>query len=561
MRFSSCLLGVLVSGVGLTLVACGSSGQEAAPTGGEGGVGTTGLSPVVQAPTGALEGAYVDAAEDVLVFKGVPYAEPPVGERRWQPPTPVAAWDGVRNAQTFGTACWQRPRDPSSLYTRGDIERSEDCLYLNVWTSADSPTSGLPVMVWFHGGGHNGGWGSPRVFDGTTLARKDVVLVTINYRLGPFGFLAHPALTAESPHTSSGNYGLLDHIAALEWVHSNIAAFGGDPGNVTIFGQSAGSWSVCYMTASPLARGLFHKAIGQSGGCFKGERPYLADASDETGAEKSAHEVGLAAAAELGVEGAGPEAAVALRALPPEEVLAATLGSGAIIDGWVIPSAPRAIYEAGEHNNVPVIVGAMANERAALYDTDAEPSRDELLASVRTQYGPHADALLAAYESDLSDSPATADKQIQGDRTFVWEMRTWARAVEAAGNDAYLYFFSHAPPAFRLYVHDDPALDVPGGVRGYGAYHSGDLVYVFGNVGLVGIDWTDWDHELSRVISQYWANFARTGNPNGEGLPTWPRYESATDESLEFGSEIQAVSGQRKAKLDVLDRVFARPQS
>jgi para-nitrobenzyl esterase len=210
---------------------------------------------------------------------------------------------------------------------------------------------------------------------------------------------------------------------------------------------------------------------------------------------------------------------------------------------------------------VPVIVGAMANERAALYDRESEPSRDELLESVRSQYGPHADAVLAAYERELADAPVTADKQIQGDRTFVWEMRTWARAVEAAGNDAYLYFFSHAPPVFRLYVHDDPELDVAGGPRGYGAYHSGDLVYAFGNVGLVGINWTEWDHEVSRVVSQYWANFARTGDPNGEGLPTWPRYEAATDESLEFGEQIQVVSGQRKAKLDVFDRVFARPQS
>ena len=561
MRLNSNLLIVLVFGCALTLSACGPAGEGSAAAGGEVAADPDGFGPVVAPPIGALEGAYVDAAQDVLVFKGVPYAEPPVGERRWQPPAPVASWDGVRDAKTFGTACWQRPRDPSSIYTRGDIDRSEDCLYLNVWTAAESPTTALPVMVWFHGGGHNGGWGSPRVFDGTTLARKGVVLVTINYRLGPFGFMAHPALTAESPHASSGNYGLLDHIAALEWVHNNVAAFGGDPSNVTIFGQSAGSWSVCYLTVSPLARGLFHKAIGQSGGCFKGERPYLAGVTDEAGAEKSAHEVGVAAAAELGVEGDGPEAAAALRALPPEDVLAATLGSGAIIDGWVIPRAPRAIYEAGQHNNVPVIVGAMANERAALYDREAAPSKDELVASVRTQYGAHADAILAAYDGDLGESPSTADKQIQADRTFVWEMRTWARTVEAAGNDAYLYFFSHAPPAFRLYVHDDPELDIPDGPRSYGAYHSGDLVYVFGNVGLVGLDWTEWDHELSRVVSQYWANFARTGDPNGDGLPSWPRYEIATDESLEFGSAVKAVAGVRKDKLDVFDRVFARPQS
>ena len=565
MRYSNLLvlLVFLVFGLGLTLSACRPSGAGgAALTPGEDGrADAGGLGPFVETSRGDLEGAYVDDAKDVLVFRGVRYAQPPVGDGRWRAPVPVEFWDGVHSATSFGPACWQRPGDASSIYTRGDLEHNEDCLYLNIWTSADRPTAALPVMVWFHGGGHNGGWSSPRLFNGTTLARKGVVLVTLNYRLGPFGFLAHPVLTAESSHVSSGNYGLLDQIAALEWVHDNIAAFGGNPGNVTIFGQSAGSWSVCYMMASPLARGLFHKAIGQSGGCFKGERPYLADVSDQLGAEQSAHDVGLAATAELGVEGDGPEAAAALRALAPEEVLAATLGSGAIVDGWVLPRAPRAIFEAGEHNNVPVIVGAMANEQAALYDSSAAPTRDELIVSVKNQYGNQADGILAAYDGDLNESPATADKQIQGDRTFVWEMRTWARTVESVQNDAYLYFFSHAPPVFRLYDHEHADIDVPGGRRGFGAYHSGELVYVFGNVGLVGLDWTDWDHELSRVISQYWVNFARTGDPNGEGLPSWPRYQSATDEWLEFGADIRTVAGLRKEKLDLFDRVFAPPES
>lgn len=548
------LITILVLGGVMTLGACG--GGESSAAAGSSAASPPALNPVVTTPLGSLEGGWVDATEDVLVFRGVPYAQPPVGDARWRPPTPVEPWDGVRAATSFGAPCWQRPREYDSIYTRGEIDPSEDCLYLNIWTSADRPTSGLPVMVWFHGGGHNSGAGSPRIFDGTALSRHGVVLVTINYRLGPFGFLAHPALTAESPQGSSGNYGLLDQIAALEWVHNNIAAFGGDPGNVTIFGQSAGSWSVCYMMASPLARGLFHKAIGQSGGCFKGERPHLEQVSDRPGEEQSAHEVGVEAAAALGVEGSGPEAAAALRALAPQDVLAETLGSGAIIDGWVLPTAPRAIFEAGEHNDVPVIVGAMANERAALYTAASDPTRDAFVASVRDQYGRHAEALLAAYESELSDSPMTADKQIQGDRTFVWEMRTWARTVEASGNDAYLYFFTHAPPAFRLYVHDDPELDLDEGPRSLGAYHSGDLVYAFGNVGLVGAHWTDQDHELAGLISRYWTNFARTGDPNGEGLPAWPRYEQASDMSLVFGPEVEAVAGVRKVKLDVFDRVF-----
>ena len=546
----------------LALSACGPPGGGGdAATGSAGSAGdAVPLGTTVETSAGALEGEYADDARDLLVFRGVPYAQPSVGDARWRPPAPVEPWDGVRPAQAFAPACWQRPNDMSSLYARGDLARSEDCLYLNVWTPAADAAAALPVMVWYHGGGHNAGAGSPRIFDGAALARRGVVLVTLNYRLGPFGFLAHPALTVESPRASSGNYGLLDQIAALEWVRDNAAAFGGDPGNVTIFGQSAGSWTVCYLMASPLAKGLFHKAIGQSGGCFEGERPHLADATGEPGAERSAHDAGLAAASALGVEGEGPEAAASLRALAPETVLDETLGSGAVIDGWVVPRPPRAIFAAGEHNDVPVVVGATADEINADLAGGA-PTRDELEASVRSRYGSAADALLAAYAGELDDSPTTAARQIRTDRRFVWEMRAWARAVEAAGNDAYLYFFSHAPPVFRLYVHDQPDLRVEGGRRSYGAYHSGELAYVFGNTGLVGLDWTDWDHELARVITRYWTNFARTGDPNGEGLPAWPRYERATDRSIEFGAEVRVVEEVRKAKLDLFDRIFDWPES
>ena len=314
-----------------------------------------------------------------------------MGDNRWRAPVAQASWEGTRSATTFGPACWQRLTPESSIYTRGELDRDEDCLYLNVWTAAADATEARPVMVWFHGGGHTGGWGSAKIFDGAALAEQGVVLVTINYRLGPFGFLAHPALTAESPHAASGNYGLLDKVAALEWVRDNIAAFGGDPGNVTIFGQSAGSWSVCYLMASPLAAGLFHKAIGHSGGCFRGGRPDLS----------GAHEAGLAAAAELGVEGDGAEALTALRSLDAEAVLDSRLGSGAIIDGWFMPGPAREIFEAGEHNDVPVIVGALANEGTTLYANMPERTAAELDAMLREQYGEHADALLAVYEPEV----------------------------------------------------------------------------------------------------------------------------------------------------------------
>ena len=535
----------------IAVVLCGALIVSACGAGGGGEPAGDSLGPGVETSLGTLEGERVAEDDGVLVFRGVPYAEPPVGNNRWRAPVAKASWEGARPATTFGPACWQRLTPESSIYTRGDLGRDEDCLTLNVWTAAERAAESRPVMVWFHGGGHTGGWGSARIFDGTALANKGVVLVTINYRLGPFGFLAHPALTAESAHDSSGNYGLLDKVAALEWVRDNIAAFGGDPGNVTIFGQSAGSWSVCYLMASPLAAGLFHKAIGHSGGCFRGGRPGLA----------SAHEAGLAAAAELGVEGDDAEALEALRTLDAETVLDSDLGSGAIVDGWFMPRSARAIFEAGEHNDVPVIVGALANEGTTLYANMPERTETELASVLREQYGDHADALLAAYEPEVEKSTKWAAQAIQADRSFVWEMRAWARAVESSGNDAWLYFFSQAPPVFRIYVPERAAIDMPDGSDGYGAYHSGDLAYAFGNTGLVGIDWTEWDHEISRAMTQYWVNFASTGNPNDGGLATWPRYEAATDEWLEFGSDIKTTREVRKDKLDLFDRVNARPAS
>ena len=531
----------------IPVLLCGALALSACGAGDTGDQAGEPLGPVVETGLGTLEGERVGGDDGVLVFRGVPYAEPPVGDARWRAPAAKASWEGTRSAATFGPACWQRLTPESSIYTRGDLDRNEDCLYLNVWTAAEQATEARPVMVWFHGGGHTGGWGSAQIFDGASLANKGVVLVTINYRLGPFGFLAHPALTAESPHAASGNYGLLDKVAALEWVRDNIAAFGGDPGNVTIFGQSAGSWSVCYLMASPLASGLFHKAIGHSGGCFRGGRPDL----------PAAHEAGLAAAVDLGVEGDGAEALTALRALDAEAVLDSGLGSGAIVDGWFMPQPARAIFEAGEHNEVPVIVGALANEGTTLYANMPERTEAELVSMLREQYGDHAATLLAAYEPEVGKSSKWGAQAIQADRSFVWEMRTWARTVETAGNDAYLYFFSQAPPLFRIYVPERAAIDMPDGPNGYGAYHSGDLAYAFGNTGLVGIGWTEWDHEISRAMTQYWVNFARTGDPNGGGLATWPRYEAAADEWLEFGSDIKTTGEVRKEKLDLFDRINA----
>ena len=552
MRICSSFLTVALS---LTLSACGA-GDASTPSENEG------LSPLVQTTLGALEGAYVDDTGDVLAFRGVPYAEPPVGEARWRPPAPVASWDGVRPATEFGAACWQTI-STEGVYSKGQLQRDEDCLFLNIWTDAHDSSEGRPVMVWFHGGGHTAGSGAPLIFDGTALARKGVVLITANYRLGPLGFLAHPALTAESEHGSSGNYGLLDKIAALQWVRDHVADFGGDPDHVTIFGQSAGSTSVCALMVSPLAAGLFHRAIGQSGSCV--DRPMRSVGDRVAGSEGSAHEVGLAIAAALHVDGDGVNAAGSLRAASPEALLDAVrtaqvesgLSTGVIIDGWVIPETPRAIFEAGAHNDVPLLVGTMAEEGRGLSAGTRQVPHDALVSSWRATYGAHTEALLDAYADEVDQSTKLAQQAIQTDQNFTARARSWARLSESAGGDVFLYFFSHAPPVFRLYIPERAAIDLPEGRRGWGAYHSGDLAYVFDNVGLVGIEWGDWDREIARTVSQYWVNFARTGDPNGEGVPAWPRYEAASELALEIGSSIEATSNVREEKLDLIDRLVS----
>ena len=539
---------LVILGLAAVFVAAGTVGAAAQSERG----------PVVQTPSGELGGVWADAEAGVSVFRGVPFAQPPVGDLRWRPPVAVEAWDGTRSATEFEPACWQARNADNSPYARGELPRSEDCLTLNLWTAARVGER-RPVMVWFHGGGHSSGTGSATIFDGAAMAKKGVVMVTANYRLGPLGFLAHPALTAESSEQASGNYGILDHVATLEWVRDNVAAFGGDPGNVTIFGQSAGSWSVCVLQASPLAKGLFHKAIGHSGGCFGAPRAHLATTGGSATAV-SGHDAGRAIAAELGVAGDGPDAAAALRAAEPAAVLAAQgsagRGTGVVVDGWVLPDLPSAIFRAGDQNDVPVIVGSMSDEGTTLYAGMAGPPRDEFVAGLTDRYGDRTDALLDAYSREIAASTRTAGQAIQADRSFTWQMRAWARA-HGGTNDVYLYFFSHAPPVFRLYLPDRPELDYPAGLRGGGAYHSGDLAYAFDNVGLVGVGWNARDHELSGQMSQYWVNFAMTGDPNGDGLPVWPRYEREGEPAIEFATYGTAATSKiRETKLDLFDASY-----
>jgi para-nitrobenzyl esterase len=465
---------------------------------------------------------------DVRVYRGVPFAAPPVGDLRWKPPQPAAPWQGVRQATQFGSACEQPPFPSNGVYGNATPPIGEDCLYLNVWTPAKSAEDRLPVMVWIHGGGFDRGTGAAMGYDGENLARKGAVIVTINYRLGIFGCLALPELAAESPQHSAGNYALLDQIAALQWVQRNVAAFGGDPSRVTIFGESAGSASVNVLMASPLARGLFARAIGESGGSF-GPMPSLADAEAQ----------GQKLAAALG---ATQDVLKSLRAQSAEALLKASSDQEdlePIVDGWVLPRSVYTIFAEGKQNDVPIIVGNNANEGANIVPLDKGTiSAQDFAANARRNFGAFADRFLQTYPASSDEEATAAHFASFRDGQFGWDMRIWARMETETGHRrAYRYYFSRVPPG-----------------RGsrLGAFHGSDLAYVFENFPF-RIFYQDWDKQLGETISTYWVNFARTGDPNGAGLPNWPAYDASKDDVLEFGDQVSVQSHVNAAGLDFFD--------
>ncbi|HXX20432.1 MAG TPA: carboxylesterase family protein [Candidatus Acidoferrum sp.] len=481
----------------------------------------------VRVEQGQLSGA-PGRSPDVRVYKGVPFAAPPVGDMRWKPPQPAAPWQGVRQAAQFGNSCAQTPMPANSVY--GGIApppASEDCLYLNIWTPAKSADDRLPVMVWIHGGGFAHSTGAAFGYDGENLARKGVVVVTINYRLGIFGFLALPELTAESPHHASGNYALLDQIAALEWIHCNIAAFGGDSTRVTIFGQSAGSASVNVLMASPLAKGLFVRAIGESGGSF-GPMPSLVDAEKQ----------GVQFASALGVT---QDLLKSLRAKSADDLIKAKGNEDAepIVDGWVLPESVYSIFAEGKQNDAPIIVGNNANEGGNLAPLpDGGITAAQFAENARKNFGSFADQFMKAYPAATDDQAAAAHFASFRDAAFGWDMRIWARMETETGHRrAYRYYFSRVPPG-------------PG--SRLGAFHGADLAYVFENYPF-RIFYQDWDKQLGETIENYWANFARTGDPNGPGLSVWPIYDPQRDDVLEFGDQISVQLRVNAAGLDFFD--------
>jgi para-nitrobenzyl esterase len=485
----------------------------------------------------------------IVVYKGIPFAAPPVGPMRWKPPQPAKPWDGVRTCTDFGPSCPQ-PSFLQAIFGQKAGKMSEDCLYLNIWAPVKKPPARLSVMVWIHGGAYSMGSGSSGIYDGEALARQGVIVVTINYRLGPFGFFAHPLLSKESPRNSSGNYGLLDQIFALRWVKRNITAFGGDAGRVTIFGESAGAGSVCYLMASPLAKDLFHRAIAQSGSAFGPARHLRETWSGLEPMEK----VGERIARDLGCDKA-PGALAALRALPAEKLIAGSRMAtnfffGAegnrlipIVDGWVIPDDPAAVFEAGKHNGVPLIVGTNADEGTIFLLSVPLNGPEAYRQLVRGMYGLHADEVLTLYPAASRAEVRAALNKILTDSAFVTGARIFARTASKVNPRTFMYQFTRVRSDF--------------GSHRLGAFHGSEIPYVFGNLGAFGAAAENQDRSLSRTMSAYWVRFATSGDPNSLGRLYWPAYTTDNDEYIEFGTEITVKSGLRKGNAELFERIAA----
>jgi len=500
----------------------------------------------VKLDTGLLSGAPGKNAE-VRVFKGIPYAAPPVGDLRWKPPQPATKWEGVRAGTEFGNSCMQgggagrggakggAPKGPEAA-PRGPAN-SEDCLFLNVWTAAKSPSDKRPVMVWLHPGGYTSGSGAAPGTDGENLAMKGVVLVTINYRLGIFGFFSHPELTQESPHHASGNYAFLDQTAALAWVQKNIAAFGGDPKRVLVFGDSAGSSSIGNLVASPLTKGLFQRALGESG-AWMGLSVAAMTKLDV------AEQAGVRTAKQLGANNLAE-----LRAKPAAELLGGR-GGGPVIDGWFLPDDPANIYAQGKQNDVPLLLGSNKDEGTFFQG----PTTAEMFTqTVKTRFGDLADGFLKLYPA-TSDDEATISSFATFRDQLGFVMRNWAASQTKSGKSkAYLYFFTHEPPIAGGNPPPSPVVTT----RQQGATHGAEAAYVFENL-LGNRPWSDQDRQLSDMISSYWVNFATDGNPNGKGLPIWPAFDSKSNLRMVLGDKIDVGPGLTTDQLAVYQALYDR---
>ena len=502
---------------------------------------------MVRVDSGELQGVVDDG---VVSYKGIPFAAPPVGDLRWRPPQPVAPWTGVRPAAEFGADCMQGrfgpPPAPGAPAARAP---SEDCLFLNVWRPASAaPGAKLPVMVWIYGGGFMGGSSSSPNTSGTQFAKQGVVLVAANYRVGRFGFFAFPALSRERPDETKGNYAYMDQIAALQWVKRNIAAFGGDPNNVTIFGFSAGGVSVHSLLASPMARGLFHKAIAESGGSRDSvltARPMREDGVDPN-YPVSAETIGIEFARSMGIEGTDQAALAKLRALSAEEVLRGapaqpgvsvpSYETTPILDGKLITETAETAYKAKRQPRVPLMVGSNSADTAG--NRIRATTKEQLFA----RFGQWSAQAKAAYDPDGTTDLATMVTRANDDFGQAEPARFAANAFAANGSPVYRYRFSYVQTAMRERMRT-------------GAPHGGEIGFVFGTLtARPGSTLSPEDQAVSRMAQSYWVNFAKTGDPNGAGLPAWPRHDPGKDLIFDFRPDgsAGAVPDARKARLDVM---------
>lgn len=530
-------------------------------------------TPIVNITGGQVNGRYQDR-EHIAVFKGIPYASPPIGPRRWQPPQPIVPWDGVRPATAYAPVAFQLAtgfEEFIDALVRGQgwnsakislvkmlfkavpkPKEDEDCLYLNVRTPLLDKNARLPVMVWIHGGDHQDGSSGDIFYDSNALAHRGVVVVTINYRLGLMGYFAHPQLSQESAHGVSGNYGTQDQIAALHWVQENISAFGGNPDNVTIFGESAGGESVAHLLTSPLARGLFHKAIMQSpansGQMLFLKQPFLTRPALET--------LGRAFANHLIAE--TDDQLERLRQIP-----AATLYKQwraarefqrfhPVIDGYVLPKSPMTAFLDGDQARVPLLLGSNADEGTLLYSIFPSPlaefGREKLQANqvaglIQGEFGDDSSALFALYPG-LQAGEDGASKALLGDSMFGAVCHFYALQAARVGQPVYLYFFTRTPPAAGQTA---------------GAYHSAELPFVHGSK-LPLFDWTADDDTLTRIIGDYWTHFANNGNPNLPHCPVWPPFATDTQKqmTLGIGTQLGVANIERAHQYEILQRRLRR---
>ena len=493
---------------------------------------------------GVVEGTTAKTA-GVRAYLGIPYAAPPVGDLRWKAPQPVPAWTGVQKADHFGSRCMQNDVFGDMVFH--DNGMSEDCLHLNVWTPAKSAHDKLAVMVWIYGGGFQAGATSEARQNGEVLAAKGVVVVSMDYRLGIFGFYSHSELSKESGHNSSGNYGLLDQLEALRWVHKNIAAFGGDPNKVTIFGESAGSFSVSAQMASPLAKGLFQRAIGESGAFFGVTLAALAVSKTEEAGTKFATEQKASSLGEM-------------RAIPAEKLLAATKGAGDFrfgpnIDGYFLPESAREIYAAGKQSHVPLMAGWNAQEMsysAVMGKTTAEKFR----AQIHDKYPADEATLLKLYAAGSDAEGMASAIDLASDQFIVFGTWKWVEMQrKTGGKPVYEYIFSRVRPA-------TPENKVNGFAPNlFGAVHASEIEYVFGALdSLKGYNWQPEDYKLSDLMQTYWSNFAKTGDPNGPGVPKWPKSDSQDDFAvMHLDVDAHSAPAAHRDRYQFLDSYYARP--